>query len=62
MMLRRSPDATREWSSHRLTHAPDCIRATVALGIAWVGWVMIVSSTLASGGWVKRHPPYGSGR
>ena len=32
------------------------LRATV---IGWVGWMTLFSSTIAIGGWVKRHPPYG---
>ncbi len=35
------------------------LRATV---IGWVGWMTLFSSTIAIGGWVKRHPPYGSGQ
>ena len=31
------------------------------VGMRWVGWMTLFSSTVAIGGWVKRHPPYGSG-
>ena len=24
----------------------------------WVGWMTLFSSTIAIGGWIKRHPPY----
>ena len=27
--------------------------------IDWVGWITLFSSTIAIGGWIKRHPPYG---
>jgi len=54
-----SPDEIRERSSHRLTHAPDCMRATGSTQMAWVGLMTLFSSTTANGGWVKRHPPYG---
>jgi len=60
MMLLSSPDAIRERSSHRLTHAPDYIRATGSTGLGWAGWMTLFSSTTVNGGWVKRHPPYGS--
>ena len=59
MMLPSSPDAIRERLSHRLTHAPDYIRATESTQMGWVGWMTLFSSTTANGGWVKRHPPYG---
>jgi hypothetical protein len=25
---------------------------------SWVGWMTPFSSTIAIGGWIKRHPPY----
>ncbi len=59
MMLPSSPDAILERFSRHLTHAPDCIRATDSTQIGWVGWMTLFSSTIAIGGWVKRHPPYG---
>ncbi len=59
MRLLRSPDAIRERTSRRPIPSPDFIRATRSTGIGWVGWMMLFSSTMAIGGWVKRHPPYG---
>jgi hypothetical protein len=29
-------------------------------GMSRVGWMTLFSSTTANGGWMKRHPPYGS--
>ena len=49
MMLPSSPDAIRERLSHRLTHAPDCIRATGSTGMGWVGWMTLFSSTIPLG-------------
>ena len=61
MMTPGSPDVIREKFSYRLTHAPDCIRAKGSTGLGWVGWMTLFSSTTVGGGWVRRHPPYGSG-
>ena len=30
-----------------------------AAEIGWVGWMTLFSSTIAIGGWIKRHSPYG---
>ena len=32
-----------------------------AMVIGWVGWMTLFSSTIVFGGWIKHHPPYGSG-
>ncbi len=71
--LLRSPDAIRERSMRRMKNFPDFIRATGWLPVgcaarttpsvdgahSWVGWMTLFSSTIAFGGWIKRHPPYG---
>jgi hypothetical protein len=61
MMLLPNPDTLREWSSRRPTYSSDFIRVSVSTGIGWVGWMMLFSSTMAIGGWVKRYAPYGRG-
>lgn len=60
MMLLTSPDAIRERVLRCSNNFPDCSRATGSVGMGWVGWTTLFTSTTVNSVWVKRHPPYRS--